>query len=164
MQKILNAVLLGAVLVAFANVTAARPTSVDAAAGKPQKSDDTPPQVTVEQHEAAMKRISSLSAAVRMKAMENELDGAAKDAQELATLFGDVERFWAQRGKADAVRFAQEGRRAATDTAGAAGAGDQAKAQVAANAIAGACKQCHALYREGDAQTGYRIKTGVLAP
>ncbi len=36
------------------------------------------------------------------------------------------------------------------------------KAQTAADNILGACKQCHGMYREGDAQSGFRIKPGTL--
>ena len=66
-------------------------------------------RVTVEQHEGFMKTISSTNAALAKKIMGNELAEAAKDAQVLATTFGDVEKFWAQNNKADAVTWAQLG-------------------------------------------------------
>jgi hypothetical protein len=38
------------------------------------------------------------------------------------------------------------------------------KAAMAAANVGGTCKQCHGLYREGDAQTGFRIKAGTITP
>lgn len=119
-------------------------------------------RMTTEQLSAAMKTIASTAAALRMKLMNNQLPDAAKDAQTLAMTFGDVERFWQQNNKPDAVMLAQTARQGATDAAGAAAAGDAMKAQMAAANMQGTCKQCHGLYREGDAQTGYRVKAGVL--
>jgi cytochrome c553 len=58
--------------------------------------------------------------------------------------------------------FAQNARMAATEAAGAAAAGDGMKALAAANTMAAQCKQCHGMYREGDAQTGFHIKPGVI--
>jgi hypothetical protein len=118
--------------------------------------------MTTDQLSAAMKTISSTAAALRMKLMANQLPDAAKDAQTLATTFGDVERFWTQNNKPDAVMLAQTARQGATEAAGAAAAGDAMKATAAAANMQGTCKQCHGLYREGDAQTGYRVKAGVL--
>ena len=75
-----------------------------------------------------------------------------------------MERFFTQYNKADAVTLAQTGRTGATDVAAAAAAGDQMKAMMAAGNLGGTCKQCHGLYREGDATAGYRIKAGVVTP
>jgi hypothetical protein len=111
-----------------------------------------------------MKSISSTNGTLRMKIMNNQLADAAKDGQQLALYFGDVERFFSQHSKADAVQWAQQARTYASDAAGAAAAGDGMKAMAAANNMTGTCKQCHGTYREGDAQTGYRIKAGVIAP
>jgi cytochrome c553 len=40
------------------------------------------------------------------------------------------------------------------------------KAQMAAGNIAGTCKQCHGMYREGDGQTGYKFNaaSGITPP
>jgi len=119
-------------------------------------------RMTPEQLDAAMKTINTTNAALGMKLMSNDLPGAAKDAQTLATTFADVERFWAQANKADAVKLAQQARMAASETAAAAAAGDAMKTAAARSNMTATCKQCHGVYREGDAQTGYRIKAGVL--
>jgi hypothetical protein len=119
-------------------------------------------RMTPEQLDAAMKTISTTNGALGMKLMSGDLPGAAKDAQTLATTFADVERFWAQANKPDAVKLAQQARTGASEAAAAAAAGDAAKATAARSNMTATCKQCHGVYREGDAQTGYRIKAGVL--
>lgn len=113
--------------------------------------------VTIEQHEAAMKQIAQANGALQKAIKSNELAGAATQAQALAGHFATVEQFWSQRNKADAVKLAQTARQGATDAAAAAKAGDQMKAQTAAASAGATCKQCHSVYREGDAQTGFRI-------
>ena len=114
-------------------------------------------QVTIEQHEAAMKQIAQANGALQKAIKSNTLMDAATQAQTLATQFQTVERFWTQRNKPDAVKLAQTARQGAMDAAAAASAGDQMKAQMAAGNLGGTCKQCHGTYREGDAQTGFRI-------
>jgi cytochrome c556 len=114
--------------------------------------------------EALMKNIGPTSQAMRMHLMANQLADAGKEAQQLAVWFGDVEQFWAQYNKADAVKWAQEARTFATSVAGAVAAGDAMKATQAANNMQGDCKQCHGTYREMDPAGGFRIKPGVLKP
>jgi cytochrome c556 len=118
----------------------------------------------VAQHEMAMKSISQANGALQKAIKSNALADAGKQAQELATLFGEVERFWQQNNKPDAVTLAQTARTGATEVAGAAAAGDQMKAMMAAGNLGGTCKQCHGLYREGDPKTGYNIKAGTVTP
>jgi hypothetical protein len=113
--------------------------------------------VTIEQHEAAMKQIAQSNQAMQKAIKSNDLPAAATQAGTLETQFALVERFWTQRAKADAAKLAMTARQGATDAAAAAKAGDQMKAQMAAGVTGGTCKQCHSVYREGDAQSGYRI-------
>jgi cytochrome c556 len=110
----------------------------------------------------AMKSIAQANGALQKALKSNALADAGKQAQELATLFGQVERFWQQNNKPDAVKLAQTARTGATEVAGAAAAGDQMKALMAAGNIGGTCKQCHGTYREGTAQTGFTIKAGTI--
>jgi cytochrome c556 len=72
----------------------------------------------------------------------------------LATQFTLVENFWTQRNKPDAVKIAQGARQGAMTIASATTIDAVKGAQPA---VGGACKMCHSVYREGDAQTGYRI-------
>jgi hypothetical protein len=122
-------------------------------------------KISVETHEGYMKNLSSVNAALGMKIMDNQLAEAAKDAQQMATLFGDIEKFWAQNNKPDGVMWAQQGRQNATDTAGALAAGDAMKATAARKQMAASCTSCHMTYREGSPQTGgYTLKAGVFTP
>ena len=119
-------------------------------------------RMTAEQLDAAMKTINTTTTALGTKLMSTDLAGAAKEAQTLASTFADVERFWAQASKPDAVKLAKQARLAASETAAAATAGDATKAAMARDNMTATCRQCHGSYREGDAQTGFRIKAGVL--
>jgi cytochrome c556 len=114
-------------------------------------------RVTIEQHEAAMKQIAQANGALQKAIKGNTLADAVTQAQALATQFEIVERFWSQRNKPDAVTLAQTARQGAMDTAAAAKAGDQMKAQMASGNVGGTCKQCHGTYREGTPQEGFRI-------
>jgi hypothetical protein len=88
--------------------------------------------------------------------------GAAADAvapaKAASAAFADIERFWAAQKKDDAVKLAAQAKTGFADVAAAAAKGDTAAAQMAAGNALATCKQCHGLYREGDAQTGYKIK------
>lgn len=121
-------------------------------------------RLTADDLDMRMKIIGPASGTLRMKLMNNQLADAAKDAQTLATAFGDVERFFQQNNRSDAVKWAQQARMSAQEAAGAATAGDAAKATAAAGNLLAQCKQCHGVYREGDAQTGFRIKAGTITP
>jgi cytochrome c556 len=118
-----------------------------AAAGRQGGAAGAP--LTIEQHSATMKQIAASNASIQKLIKSNDLMGAATEAQNLATLFATVERFYTQRNKPDAVKIAQAARTGANDVAAAAKAGDQMKAQTAAGTVAPTCKQCHSMYREG---------------
>ena len=115
------------------------------------------PPVTVEQNEAAMKSIATSNGAMQKALKMPDLATAATQAETLATNFTTVERFWTQRNKPDAMKLAGTARQGAVDAAAAAKAGDQMKAQMAAGTTGQTCKQCHSVYREGDATTGFKI-------
>jgi len=114
--------------------------------------------VTIEQHEAAMKQIAQSNGAMQKLIKAGDLAAANKEAQNLVTQFTLVERFWTGHKKDDAIKLATTGRQGATDVVAAIAANDAAKAALSAGNIGGTCKQCHGTYREGDAQTGYKIK------
>jgi len=119
-------------------------------------------RLTPQDLESRMKDIGTTFPAMRMHIMANQLDDAAKEAEQLAVWFGDVERFWAQQSKADAVKWAQEARTVATEVAAASTAKDAMKAGQAATNMQGTCKQCHGTYREADPAGGFRLKAGVI--
>jgi hypothetical protein len=112
--------------------------------------------------EDRMEKIGPAAASMRTHLMANQLSDASKEARDLAAWFGDVERFWSQNNKADAVTWAQQARQAATDTAAAATAGDGMKALMVSGNMFATCKMCHGAYRETDPAGGFRIKAGVL--
>ena len=86
----------------------------------------------------------------------------------LATLrqnYMALQGFWTDKKKDDAVAIVKDGltRIDALDKMLAASTVDQMAAQAAAKEFGGnTCGACHKLYREGDAQTGFRFKPGVL--
>ena len=75
-----------------------------------------------------------------------------------------VEAFWTGKKKDDAVRIVK---RALTDLDKlndvlSADTVSRADALSLVKEVQGACAECHALYREGDNQSGFRFKAGVL--
>jgi cytochrome c556 len=124
------------------------------------------PQATMtpQDLEQLMQKIGPGYQGLRKTLQGTDTGDAAKQAQQLAELFGGVEKFWTQHNRPDAVKWAGEARTQASNAAGAAVAGDAAKANAAAENLGGACKQCHGTYRESDGQGGYRIKPGVIQP
>jgi hypothetical protein len=140
------------------NTTAASPAVTQGRGAGPEAAA----RMTAEQLQAAMKTIGTNNGTLGTKLMAGDLAGAAKDAQTLATAFADVERFFAQTSKADAVGWAKQARMSASEVAATATANDVTKATAARTTLTGQCRQCHTAYREGDAQTGYRLKAGVI--
>ena len=118
--------------------------------------------VSVEQLAMAMKQIQQSNGAMQKAAKSGDLMAAGAEAKTLVTQFTLVERFWMQHKKDDAIKLAAQARTGASDVVAAAAAGDQAKAQMAAGSVGQTCKQCHSVHREGDAQTGFRVKADSL--
>jgi hypothetical protein len=83
---------------------------------------------------------------------------AVNPAKAASAAFADIERFWTAQKKDDAVKLAAQAKQGFADAAAAAEKGDLMAAQMAAGSAAQTCKQCHSVYREGDAQTGFKIK------
>jgi cytochrome c556 len=119
-------------------------------------------QMAPQDLEQLMKKIGPTYQSLRKSLQANETADAGKQAQQLAELFGGVEKFWTQHNRADAVKWAGQARTFASDAAGAAVSGNLEKSVAAAENMGGACKQCHGTYRESDGEGGYRIKPGVL--
>jgi cytochrome c556 len=73
--------------------------------------------------------------------------------------------FWMDKKRDDAVAIVKDGltRLDALDKTLSAATVDQMAAQAAAKEFGGAtCGACHKLYREGDAQSGFKFKAGVI--
>jgi cytochrome c556 len=93
--------------------------------------------------------------------------GAFADARpQIATLrqnFTALQAFWAKRDDAAGILKDGLARLDAVDKILAAPAPDQTAAQGAVKEFAGAtCGACHKAYREGDAQSGFKFKAGVI--
>jgi len=95
--------------------------------------------------------------------------GAFADARtQVATLrqnFTSLQGFWMGKKKEDAVLIIKDGltRLDALDKLLASPTVDQMAVQAAAKEFGGnTCAPCHKQYREGDAQSGFRFKDGVL--
>jgi hypothetical protein len=76
-----------------------------------------------------------------------------------------LQGFWADKKKDDAVAIVKDGltRLDALDKTLGAATVDQTAAQGAAKEFGGStCGACHKLYREGDAQSGFKFKPGVI--
>jgi hypothetical protein len=108
-----------------------------------------------------MRTIGAALSAARMSIETNELADAATNAQMLATAFGDVERFWSQHDREDAVAWSREARLQAARMVSAASTHDARGASAAADRLAATCQACHDKYREGDPRAGYRLKPGI---
>ena len=83
----------------------------------------------------------------------------------LRTNYVALQGFWAGHKKDDAVAIVKDGltRLDALDKLLGAATVDQMAAQAAAKEFGGnTCGACHKLYREGDAQTGFKFKAGVI--
>jgi cytochrome c556 len=115
-------------------------------------------RVTIAQHEATMKQIQQANGAMQKAAKAGDLMTVQTEAQQLATHFATAEQFWNQRKMAEPAKIAGAARQAAMDTVAAAKSGDAMKTQMAAGNVGGSCKQCHGMYREGDAKTGFQIR------
>ena len=122
--------------------------------------------VTVEQHATTMKAIAQAMAAAGKALKGGDTATATTSVETLNTSFATIETFYTQRMKADAVKLAQTARTGAQDTLAALKAGDAMKAQMSLANTQGTCKQCHGMYREGDAQTGYKFNaaSGITPP
>ena len=122
--------------------------------------------VTIEQHAAAMKQIQQAIGAANKALTGADTATATTNVQTLATQFATIETFYTQRNKPDAVKLAQTARTGAADTLAALKAGDAMKAQMSLANTQGTCKQCHGMYREGDAATGYKFNaaSGITPP
>jgi len=120
---------------------------------------------TVEEYAKVMKSNAQANGASN-KAIGS---GAYADARtQLATLRGNfmmLQGFWTEKKRDDAVGILKDGvtRIDALDKMLSAATVDQMAAQAAAKEFGGnTCGACHKLYREGDAQAGFRFRPGVI--
>jgi len=121
-------------------------------------------RLTPEDLDALMKKIDDVYHSAKGASRSGRTQDVGTRAGELAELFGDVEKFWAQQNVPRAVRLAEQARTSATEAAGHAAAGNLSRASAALRQLDGACEQCHSAYRQPDGQGGFRLKSGAISP
>ena len=120
---------------------------------------------TVEEYAKLMKSNAQANGAAN-KAIGSGMFADAR--MQVATLrqnYMALQGFWADKKQADAIAIVKDGltRLDALDKMLGAAAPDQMAAQAAAKEFGGmTCGACHKLYREGDAQSGFKFKAGVI--
>jgi len=121
-----------------------------------------PPPMTAEEQalQKLMLQIGPANTALRGALDKNDSKVVQDNAQVLKQAFTQTEAFWKARGKADAVKWAQDARGHADsiDRAVVAGKWDEVKTE--AGSLAQQCASCHGTYRERFDDGQFRIKTG----
>ena len=119
---------------------------------------------TVEEYAKLMKANAQANGATN-KAIGSGMFADAR--MQVATLrqnYMALQGFWADKKQADAITLVKDGltRLDALDKLLSAPAPDQMAAQAAAKEFGATCGGCHKAYREGDAQSGFKFKAGVI--
>jgi hypothetical protein len=114
--------------------------------------------LTAADYPAKMKAAAQANGELQKALKAGVAADAVAPAKAASAAFADIENFWKAQKKDDAVKLAAQARTGFADAAAAAAKGDVMAAQMAAGNSLATCKQCHGMYREGDAQTGYKIK------
>ena len=120
---------------------------------------------TVEEYTKVMKTNAQANGAMNKAIGSGAFADARMQVTTLRQNFMALQGFWVDKKKDDAVAIVKDGltRLDALDKTLAAPTVDQMAAQAAAKEFGGnTCGACHKLYREGDAQSGFRFKPGVL--
>jgi cytochrome c556 len=123
-------------------------------------------KLTTPEDYAALMKANGQAVAAMNKAIGS---GAFADARTQVAMLRQnymaLQGFWVDKKKDDAVAIVKDGlsRLDALDKLLSAPTVDQMAAQADAKQFGGnTCGACHKLYREGDAQSGFRFKAGVL--
>src|SRR5262249_51139809 len=119
-----------------------------------------PPPMTPEEeaYSKVMKQVGPAFTTLRQAATSSNGGDAAAQAASLKTLFADAVPFWKAQGRADALQWVEDARKAAAAIETAAGAAnwDQVKADVPK--LQQICGSCHTAYRERLDDGTYRYK------
>jgi hypothetical protein len=124
---------------------------------KPKPVPLTPEEVAFD---AVMKRVNPAFGEVRKGLEAGDAGMAKQQADTLAGLFRDTERFFAQRKTDDATRWAQEATSIAESIAAQAAAGKTEDARAAVTRLQALCQSCHSAHRERDEDGQYRVRPG----
>ena len=100
-----------------------------------------------------MQAVNTTWTGLDAKIMAGDAAGVAADLGKLETLFKDAETFFTKSKMQEPAGWAKEQQAIFAEAKGKAGTIDKA-----AKATLGKCKQCHTVYRGGDATAGFSIK------
>ena len=119
-----------------------------------------PPPMTPEEesYQKLMKQVGSSNGALRKAVEGSDARLAAEHAAMLRKTFVDVESFWRSRRRDDAVRWAQDARKASENVERSAAAGRWEAVKSHAATLGTACQTCHGAYRERFDDGSFRIK------
>src|SRR5262245_26047964 len=120
---------------------------------------------TVEEYAKLMKANAQANGAMDKAIGSASYADAKTQIATLRTNYMALQGFWADKKQADAVTIVKDGltKLDALDKMVSASTVDQAAAQGAAKEFGGStCGACHKAYREGDAQSGFKFKAGVI--
>lgn len=119
-----------------------------------------PPPLTPEEaaFDKTMKGVGAANGALRKGMEASNAELVKTNTEILKKSFADTEAFWKTRGKADAMKFAGEARKASEliELAAAAGKWDDVKTHV--NTLGQQCAGCHGVYRERLEDGSFAIK------
>jgi cytochrome c556 len=109
---------------------------------------------------ATMKKAGPAFGAVRKATEAMAADTVKENATVLSTVFTDTEAFFKTKGKADAVKWAQDAAKIAQTLAAQAGKADWEGAKKSATDLGASCATCHTAYRDKGPDGAYRLKPG----
>jgi cytochrome c556 len=121
-----------------------------------------PPKMTTEEEafQKVMQKVGAANGAFRTIIEKSDAAGAQEQATALKAAFTATEMFFKPHGKADAIGWAQDARKAAEaiEVSAAAGKWDEVKATT--GNLGKMCQTCHTAYRERYDDGSFRVKLG----
>jgi cytochrome c556 len=136
-------------------------TAVVNSAGLDVAKKPLPPVTADDEHlTRIMKQVGPANTALRSDIEKMDVNLTKEHATALKQAFTQTEAFWKSKGKANAIQWAQEARKAAEgiDLAVASGNWDGVKSSAAT--LGQQCGACHTVYRERLDDGSYRVKLG----
>jgi len=121
-----------------------------------------PPPMTPEEaaYDKVMKQVGPANNAMRKGLEASNTDLVKLQTTILTKAFIEVEAFWKKRGKADALKFAQDARKASEAIEVAAVAGNWGDVKTHATTLGQQCQSCHGVYRERGEDGSFFMKPG----
>ena len=119
---------------------------------------------TVEEYAKVMKSNAQANGAMNKAIGSAAYADARTQLMTLRQNFTMLQAFWTEKKQDAAIGIVKDGltKIDALDKMLGAATVDQQGAQAAAKELQGACGACHKMYREGDNQTGFHFKPGII--